>query len=516
MSAEETLRILPKLLGAGDFASAEQQVLGALDSDPEHPGLNAFAAFISDRLGKTAAAIASARKAIASPGTFPRQAAQGANILARLRQFSDALAAARAINFSETSDPVVLDQLGACFTACESHAEARTVYERLVALIPHETRCRFNLAAAQRYTGDLEAAARNFDLASQTGPQASEAAYARSLLKKASAEQNHLDDLDRRLQAPGLDPLSLASLHYAKGKEWEDLEQWPKAFAAWTDGARAMRTARPYSVDPEIDAINETIKAWPAATARYAPADLTPVFIVSLPRAGSTLLDRILSNRDDVSSAGETEDFIVSLLADPALASRQSPSEIARKTRAIDIKAVGDRYRAALKQRGFDAGYVIDKTPTNFLYAGLIAEALPEARIIHVTRDPKDALIATYKTLFRDRYFWSYDLDDIAAYIAAYRRLMRHWLEVWPSRIEQIAYEHLVEHTEAEARRITAALDLDWNDACLDIGRNKAAVSTASAEHVRRPVYQSSIGHWKHFSDEIANVLPALAKLEQD
>lgn len=510
MTSEETLRLLPQLLRYGDFGEAEQSVLTALENDPDHPGLNAFAAFISANLEKRVAAIGFAGKAAAQPEKAPRPAAQAANLLAQFRLFDEALAAARAINIDTAPDPVVLDQVGACFTACNAHPEAQSAYARLADLVPDEPRCRFNLAAAQRFNGELEEAARNFDLASNAGPQAAEAAYARSLLRKAAPDKNHLDDLTLRLQAHGLDGLSRASLSYAMGKEYEDLGKWPDAFKAWTDGAKAMREARPYSVETEILAIDETIKAWPSAASKYQHSELTPVFIVSLPRAGSTLLDRILSNRSDVISAGETEDFIVSLLEDPALAGLRDPVEIAQRTPSADMSAVGQRYREALHRRGLRRGYVIDKTPTNFLYAGLIAEALPEAKIIHLGRDPRDAVIATYKTLFRDRYFWSYDLQDIAAYFAAVQRLMRHWQSGWSGRIARVEYEGLVQNTEAEVRRLTGFVGLNWDPACLNFVSNRTAVATASAEHVRRPVYASSIGHWKHFEDQLAAILPVL------
>ena len=513
MSPEETLRLLPQLLRNGDFIGAEQHALAALGVEPEHPALNAFAAFICANLQKRKVAIGFARIAVTAVTESPRSVAQAANLLAQFRHFDEALAAARSIDIATTIDPVVLDQIGACFTGCEAHHEAETAYARLVDLVPNEPRCRFNLAAAQRFNGNLNAAAENFDQASTSGPQAAEAAYARSLLREATNEHNNLDDLDLRLQTPNIDPMSRASLYYAKGKECEDLEQWSDAFDAWTHGAKTLVQARPYAIEPEIEAINETIKAWPSAERAYQHTELTPVFIVSLPRAGSTLLDRVLSSRGDVVSLGETEDFIVSLLEDASMADFRDPVGMARQTSNIDIHAVGDRYRVALKRRGHSRGHVIDKTPTNFLYAGLIAEALPEAKIIHVIRDPRDAAIATYKTLFRDRYFWSYDLKNIATYITAYQSLMQHWQNKWSDRIECIAYEALVQNTEAEVRRITKFVGLEWDPACLDFASNKASVTTASAEHVRKPVYASSIGHWKNFRNQLAPILPQLNAL---
>ena len=500
----DTLRNISARLRLGDFPGAESIAAEALGADPNNPELNAFAAFIALQLNKRQAAMRYAQ--IAAFTGQARPTAQAANILAKLRVFDEAITAARSINLADTSDPVVLDQAGACFSACAEHHDAEMAYARLVELFPNEPRCRFNLAAAQRYNGKLTDAAANFGLASSHGPQASEAAYARSLLMKATAKKNHLDDLAARLSQPNLDAFALASLHYARGKELEDLGRWREAFAAWADGASALRKAHAYNAQAELTAMEETAKTWPSARRPSATASLTPVFVVSLPRAGSTLLDRILSGLDNVESAGETEDFIVALLQDDALTGLQDPVDIARQTGKVDIEAVGERYRASMKRRGHSDGYVIDKTPTNFLYVGLIAETLPEARFIHVERDPMDAALATFKTLFRDRYFWSYELDNIARYFNAYAKLMAHWHRNWPDRMERLSYEDLVANTEDNALRLSQWLDLEWNPACLDFTNSKVGVSTASAEHVRQPIYSSSIGHWRNFKSELAEL----------
>ncbi len=500
---DQTLQQLPQMLRRGDFAAADTAVRAALDQAPDHGTLNAFAAFIAHRSGKPEDAVMFARRAAEADAGSPRPIAQAANLLAQLRLFDEALAAAKRIDIPGTQDPVVLDQLGACFTACEAHRDAETAYQRLVEIVPEDPRCAFNLAASQRFNGHREAAAANFERAAKGGPVASEAMLALSLLQTATATTHHLEDLDQRLASPGLDPLSRAQLFYAKGKELEDLRDWQAAFESWSSGANLMRSTRPWSVEPELAAMKETIRSWPEARTPFRAADLTPVFIVSLPRAGSTLIDRVLSSHSGIRSAGETEDFIVSLLAEPALADLRDPVSIAAASGKVDIAAVGARYRDALRRRGHVSGHVIDKTPTNFLYAGLIAEALPEARIIHVRRNPMDAAIATFKTLFRDRYFWSYDIDTIGSYFLAYQELMTHWETRWADRITSVQYEHLVEDVEGEARRLVDYLALGWEAGCLDFAGNTAPVSTASADQVRRPVYSSSIGHWRHFEQEL-------------
>lgn len=507
----DALNVLPRLLAAGDTTSARDHVLAALESAPEHPGLNAFAAFIFDRLGDRETAIHHARKAAGSGAAAHRPVAQAANLLARFRLFDEALAAAHTISPADIRDPVIADQLGAAYTACGSHHDAERAYARLVELVPHDPRCRFNLAAAQRFNGRRNDAAANFDRVIAANPLHGEAWYARALVEMAGPESNRIDKLRQMCGDPRLGLQDKAAIHYALGKELEDLGQWSEAFLAWSRGAEAVREARPYKLQPELDAIAETARLWPASKGVSKSAPLTPVFIVSLPRAGSTLVDRILSSHPEIVSAGETEDFIVSLLGDPALSAARDPAALARLTPQVDLAAVGQRYRDALTRRGYRRGVVIDKTPTNFLYAGLIAEALPEARIIHVDRQPMDAALATFKTLFRDRYLWSYDLKDIASYMAAKNRLMAHWQSGWPEHVFRVCYEDVVRETEAIAKQLVAFVGLDWDPACLDFTSQSAPVSTASADQVREPVHDRSIDHWRDFETELAPVAARLA-----
>ncbi|MEE2525095.1 sulfotransferase [Hyphobacterium sp. HN65] len=501
---EETLKSLPRLLSRGDWTGARHMAADALRAAPGHPDLNAFAAFIALRMDDRDSAIDYARTAAKAGNTSPRATAQAANILAQLRLFDKALKAARALDLQTVRDPVVLDQAGAAFTACEAHEEAEHAYRLLVALAPGNPQCLFNLAAAQRFTGKSDEAACNFDQVIAAQPGRGEAWYARALIRKATPSDNRVDRIRKVLsQGKALPGMERASLAFALGKELEDIGRYDEAFEAWGIGARLMRELRPYSPSSEIQAIDETVRQWAGAKQTRKDAGLAPVFIVSLPRSGSTLVDRILSSHPSVTSLGETEDFIVSLLGAPEMAGAHDAVTLARKTAEVDIEKVGQRYREALLKRGHKTGVVIDKTPTNFLYAGLIAEALPEARIIHVTRDPRDSAIATYKTLFRDRYFWSYDIGHIADYVVAKTRLTEHWCTNWPERMVTLSYEDLVASTEAEARRLVAAIGLEWNAACLDFAANRTAVSTASADQVRQPVYDSSVGYWKNFEHHL-------------
>ena len=267
----------------------------------------------------------------------------------------------------------------------------------------------------------------------------------------------------------------------------------------------------PYRVEDDIntmEAIQRVFDEAYFAAHTQGCEDARPVFITSLPRSGSTLTDRILSSHPDISSAGEINDL--AMLITQMSVGATSKAELIRKSAALDMRELGQRYVNVLKSHDDEALRVIDKTPLNFLYFGLIAKALPNAVIIHVTRDPMDVGYAMFKTLFRMGYPFSYDLDDIAKYMGAKSRLMKHWHAMMPGRIKTVCYEDLVKTQEAASRALVSATGLDWNEACLDFHKNQSASATASAAQVRRPVYNSSLQKWKNYSDQLQPLEQAL------
>jgi len=178
----------------------------------------------------------------------------------------------------------------------------------------------------------------------------------------------------------------------------------------------------------------------------------------------------------------------------------------------LDFSALGEAYLASIDGRASASRFVTDKLPLNFLYCGLIHKALPEAKIIHVTRNPLDACYAMYKRLFRDAYPMSYDLTDLGRYYLAYRRLMQHWNRLLPDVIYPVAYEDLVANQEATSRSLIKRCDLPWQDSCLRFQDNPAASTTASASQVRQPVYDTSIGKWRHYERELEPLIRILEK----
>jgi hypothetical protein len=302
-------------------------------------------------------------------------------------------------------------------------------------------------------------------------------------------------------------------IRYALAKEHEDLADYAASWRHLSAGAALRRRHLKYDLRTDLATINWITQAYPAdSTFAGGFQSAEPIFILGMPRTGSTLVDRIVGSHTDVFSAGELPDFAAALVSAVQRRLGRVPprQELVAASATIDFAAVGADYLRRTRPRTGRTRHFTDKLPLNYLYCGLIARALPGARIVHVTRHPLANCYAMFKVLFDQGYPFSYDLGELAEYYLGYRRLMAHWHAALPGRIIDIAYEDLVADSAAEAPRLLQALGLAWQPACLEFHKNPAPVATASAAQVRRPIYGTAVSAWRHFERELA---PLAARL---
>ena len=298
-------------------------------------------------------------------------------------------------------------------------------------------------------------------------------------------------------------------------KELEDLGRYDDAIEALDTGARAYRGTVDYDSDAELSAQEDIRSVFSGETlGALAPGygKEQPVFIVGMPRSGTTLVERMLSGHSQLVSIGEFTEFPrlygIRLGEQFARDKSRTPSEASLD---IDFAELGRAYCQAARELAGEAPVFVDKLPYNFLYCGYILAALPNARLIHVRRHPLDTCYAVYKTLFFGAYSFSYDLDELADYYISYHRHMAHWQAVLPGKILDVAYEALVREPEAQLKRIIDWCDLPWEASVLDFHRQEGPSMTASAMQVRRPVYTDSIDSWRRAEARFA---PLKARFE--
>lgn len=390
-------------------------------------------------------------------------------------------------------------------------ARADGLYRRAVALDPACTAYRYNHATALIALGRMQEAEAALDHVIAVQPEDADAWYNRATLRRQTVQRNHVAELRERLDRPGLEPAQVAPLAYALAKELEDTERYDESFTALMCGARARRAMLSYRVEDDeamLRAIGDTFTCHQVRAGVPGCDDARPVFVVGLPRSGTTLVERMLSSHSGIDSHGESMDFALSLMK--TVGSVRDKADLLSRSVQMDPRRLGEAYVRRLALR--DGTRVVDKTPGNFLYLGLIVRALPKARIIHVRRRPMDVCHAIFKTLFRMAYPYSYDLDDLARYWLAFDGLMRHWQEVLPpGHMLTVDYESLVAAPSEHVAAMLTHLDMPWEDACLHFERNPLPSLTASAAQVRQPVYTSSVDLWRHHA---ANLKPLARHLQ--
>ncbi|MEO7688479.1 MAG: sulfotransferase [Sphingomonas sp.] len=416
------------------------------------------------------------------------------------------------------ADALSRDTMGCVYARLGDHLAALTHFAEAVELEPRNTGYRYNLAATLNFLGRTDEAEAELETLIALAPHDARAHHLLAGLRKQTPGRNHVERL-LRTHAESRDGRERLLLGYAVAKELEDVGQPDEALDRLCAANAEHHRSLPYTFARDA-AVFDAIEAnWPkqaAAPATEQPRD-APIFIIGMPRTGTTLVDRILSSHPQVESAGELQAMP---LAVKKAAGTRSPIVIDPETIAAatisDMGAVGHDYlQRARHHRRDPALRFTDKFPGNFLYAGFIAQALPSAKIVCLRRHPMDTVLSNFRNLFAvsSRYYdYSYDLLDIAAYYVRFDRLMSLWRTALPGRVIEVRYEDLVAHQEEESRRLLAHCGLAWSDDCLSFHTNNAPVSTPSAAQVRRPIYKDSVARWKRH----ASVLEPVQRFFED
>lgn len=422
-----------------------------------------------------------------------------------LGEIRDARLALAAMESEAGEDAAWLSRLSEAYTQCGAFEAAERCARQAAELNPNQPAIRYNFASALISTGQLEESEQEFNRLIARSPHDYDAYYNRATLRKQTADDNHLAELRRMLAAPKRNQMGEVQLNYALALELENLGQYEESFAALKRGAEARRAMMAYRVEGDVATMARIADVFDAEFfARKHDQDdrQGPVFVLGFPRSGTTLVDRILSAHPQIESLGELNDWALALTG--LTRGSRSKSDMVAKSAALDMRQLAADYLLRVDQRRADHPFFIDKTPANFLYIGLIAAALPNARIIHLNRDPMDNALGMYKALFRMGYPFSYDFADLAQYMLAKDRLMDHWRVVLPGRILDVNYEDIITDQEGQTRRLLDHVGVDWDPACLDFHTNTSPTATASAAQVRQPLYASAVGRWRRYERELA------------
>ncbi len=485
---------------AGRMAEAEALCRGRTgDADALH-----LRGVIAHRAGRNELAADLIRRAVVLEGRNPSFHHNLGNVLQALGKFADAGASFAAVLALRPDAAEALFALGNLAQIQGRLEEAVAFYERAVACKPGYAEAHNNLGLALLELGRLEAAAAAAERAVSLAP--GRARYYRNFAEttRFAPGDPRIAQMEALLASVGLE--DQANLHFALGKAFADFSDCHRSFEHLRAGNALRRREIVYDEAATLGLMDRMRATFGAGGPVGGDGSAVPVFIMGMPRSGTSLVEQILASHAQVHGAGEQ-----TILGRAVQRLESAHGAFPECVPLLDLAELGRNYVAELRALAQEATRITDKMPHNFLFAGLVGLALPGARIIHVQRDPVDTCLSCFSKMFSGTHPYAYDLGELGRYWRAYAALMAHWRDILPEGMMlEVRYEDVVADLEGQARRMVAFIGLDWDDACLAFHRTQRVVRTASAAQVRQPVYATSVGRREAYGALLDPLLAAL------
>jgi len=468
-----------------------------------------------DSAGRFDEAIASYRRAIELDPAYADGHHNLGIILKQLEKFDEAAGCFRRVIQLQPDFVDAHNNLGAVLAKQDQFSAAESALLRALELAPNHAEAHRNLGNLRSQQGRHDEAVAHLQRALEINPGYASAMTTLAGFKRYSeADRDEIKRLEEVSSGKQIPREDACNIHFALGKMYDDIGRWDDAFEHYRVANRLSdRHFNRESVVTGTDAlIAANTPALFSAKANLGRRSDLPVFVVGMPRSGTSLVEQILASHGSVFGAGELTELgaIASALPSEVGSGRRDPSCLSRITGDC-AKALADRYLDNLRQLDAEAIRIVDKMPTNFWHLGLVAVLLPDAKIVHCRRHPLDVCLSCYFQSFSSRIDYAYDLRNLGAYYRQYERLMAHWRAVLPLEIFDVDYSQLVSHQEAVTRRLLDFCELQWDADCLEFHANKRVVHTASSWQVRQPIYTRSVDRWRHYEKHLGPLKEALA-----
>jgi len=426
------------------------------------------------------------------------------------RRYADAAALVTEYENRLSNSPLYLHMAGTVYSRVGLAEKAWPLFQKADELQPGVDLFQANLATCAVFLGKTEEARQMYRMLLERAPTHQGNHYQLAQLAKAT-DTTHIKQMKEVLRSTNMSPDKNIFMYYAIGKELEDLEEWEEAFKYFKMAGDAVMSVAIYDINSDLQLIDKIIEVcdaeWLTTGANKAAkesAGKTPIFLVGLPRSGTTLTERIISSHSRVVSVDETQFMQMVIRRESGIESEEkiTPDMIEAAAR-LDVNVIGDGYMNMLSYRLGDEPMFIDKLPFNLFYIGFITKAFPNARIIHMKRNPMDSCFAMYKQVFTGAYKFSYSLDALGRFYVAYSRLVDHWTRTIGDRLIEVEYESLIADQEGQTRVLLEKLGLDFEDACLNFDKNASAIATASSVQVREKIHSRSVDRWKNYEEKL-------------
>jgi tetratricopeptide (TPR) repeat protein len=502
-------------LVAEDRKSAELIFREILKADPSHVAAVCGLAAVSLTVSRGGDALRLLHHALKQSAHLPliwRGLCQTMVDLGRLPEAEATVRRLLKIEPENTNNWVLL---GTVCTRLMRQQDALPAFEEAARLSPSEVRLRLSIGHVHKTLGNRRESEEAYKTCLRLDPSFGEAYWSLADLKNYDFDDAEIAAMQTLLKGDGGDDKDQAQVHFALGRAFEQKRDYAKAFTHYAIGNMRRRKTVPFDIEAfenKTHRVRECFNsAFFAQRANAGYADSSPIFIVGLPRSGSTLIEQILASHSKVEGTFELPNVLTIVREfDHANPEHDAYPENVRAVPLEQFAMLGRRYIDETAALRTGRPRFIDKMPNNFSHVGLIHGMLPNAVIIDARRHPMDSCFSTYKQYFAEGQSFSYALEDLGRYYRCYSSLMDHWDAVLPGKVLHLRYEELVHDPETNIRRLLAHCGLDFEPACLAFHETRRLVRTASAEQVRQPLYTSGVGHWKHFESQLEPLRRAL------
>jgi tetratricopeptide (TPR) repeat protein len=500
----------------GKLAVSEHLLRPYLREKPTDVAAIRMLAEVGARLGRFEDAEKLLRRCLELAPSFHAARHNYAIVLHRESKASEALKQLDLLLKVDPENPSYKFLRAAALARIGEYEAAIEIYRDVTAKHPNSARAWLSMGHACKTAGRRTESIAAYERVIADAPHLGEAYWSLANMKTHPFSDADVARMNQQLERKDLGDEDRFHIHYALGKAYEDKADYERSFTHYAEGARIRRTGLDYKADETTQAAREhsalfTKAFFDARKGQGSPAP-DPIFIVGLPRSGSTLIEQILASHSLVEGTMELPDIIAMAkrLGGGKVRGGTYPSALADMS-AEQIRALGEEYIARTRvQRKTDRPFFIDKMPNNSQHVGFIHLILPNAKIIDARRHPMGACFSAFKQHFARGQAFTYDLTDVGRYYADYADMMARFDEAAPGRVHRVLYEDMIENTEAEVRRLLDYLGLPFEAACLDFHTNTRAVRTASSEQVRQPIYSGALEQWRHYEPWLQPLKAAL------
>lgn len=391
--------------------------------------------------------------------------------------------------------------------------EAVAVFERHLERAPNNMDSKVQIASIWRAAGEREKAQAYLRNALKNEPDHVAGRFVLAQMTKHTPDDENITALKELRKQTHLPAEKQTSINFGLGKAMEEIDDLDAAIDCYLDANRFRRSMFDYSHEDTVKLFTQIKETYSpelcSAREQKGSMDPTPIFIVGMPRSGTSLVEQIISSHSNVYGAGELTTFSEVATRVFANADKRYPTDLPTMPNNTFVE-VGEMYVDLIRKRFGDAPHITDKMPHNFTHVGMIKLAFPNAKIVHCNRHPMDTCFSIFKHSFSESHNYAFNMEELGTYYREYLDLMSYWRTAFPGAMYDISYEALVAETEPEARKLLEYCELEWEPACLEFYKTKRVVNTISASQVRQPIYKSSVALWKRYGSRLQPLIDAL------